>query len=441
MSNFDDPFAPADGTILRPKPGGSRRDPPRNNTHTPDPNYPNQPNYSGQPSPAIGNVSLNDFVVGGRNAILLAATPLIALASRLQSTASQPDVPGLRRQAEHEIRAFDERLRVSGVIPDDAKIARYLLCTFFDSAVLNTPWGAQSDWSGKPLLVTFHREVIGGEKFFQILEQVSSQPSRYIDLIELQYICIALGFEGMYRIQDRGQLKLAELQHNTFRLIRETRGLREEELAVHWRGVEDRRNPLLRYVPWWIVAATGLALLVVAFVIYNVRLNNSAAQIKEELSRPSVQLEYKPALVPRVNRLKQILQPQEAARLLTVEDFGDKTVVTLIATNLFRSGSAALNPQYLDTLQAVARGLDQVQGKVVVIGHTDDQPLRSLQFADNFELSRERAVVVAGLLRPALGDPQRVESTGVGSAQPRYTPASTPENRARNRRVEIVSVD
>jgi type VI secretion system protein ImpK len=89
----------------------------------------------------------------------------------------------------------------------------------------------------------------------------------------------------------------------------------------------------------------------------------------------------------------------------------------------------------------VARGLEQVKGKVVVIGHTDDQPLRSLQFADNFDLSRERAVVVANLLRPALSDPQRVESTGVGSAQPRYNPVNTPENRARNRRVEVVSVD
>jgi type VI secretion system protein ImpK len=434
MSNFDDPFAPADGTVIRPKPGGSRRDLPRPNTQMPD--YPAQ-----QPSPPLGSVSLNDFVVGGRNAILLAAAPLIALASRLQSTASQPDVPGLRRQAEAEIRAFDERLRVSGVIPDDAKIARYLLCTFFDSAVLNTPWGAQSDWSSKPLLLTFHREVIGGEKFFQILEQISGQPSRYIDLMELQYICIALGFEGMYRIQDRGQLKLAELQHNTFQRIRETRGLREEELAVHWRGVEDRRNPLLRYVPWWIVAATGLALLVIAFVIYSLRLNNSAAQIKKVLSEPTVQVEYKPAAVPRANRLKQILKPQEDARLLTVEDFGDKTVVTLIATNLFRSGSAVLSPQYLDALQAVARGLEQVKGKVVVIGHTDDQPLRSLQFADNFELSRERAVMVADLLRPALSDPQRIESTGVGSAQPRYNPVNTPENRARNRRVEVVSVD
>jgi type VI secretion system protein ImpK len=439
MSNFDDPFAPADGTILRPRPGGSRRggEPPRE-----PPGAPRElPGASPSSQPPIGNASLNDFVVGGRNAILLAAAPLIALASRLQSTASQPDVPGLRNQATQEIRAFDDRLRASGVIPEDALVARYLLCTFFDSAVLNTPWGAQSDWSGQPLLVTFHKEKTGGEKFFQIIERISAQPARYIDLIELQYICIALGYEGMYRIQDRGQLKLAELQHNLYRIIRDTRQLREEELAVHWRGVEDRRNPLLRYVPWWIVAVSGLALLVIAFVIYNVRLNNAAGTIKAVLSRPSVQLEYTAAVMPRANRLKQILAPQEQQGLLTVEDFGDKTVVTLIASNLFRSGRAELNPEYLQTLEAVAKGLNQVSGKVVIIGHTDDQPLRSLQFADNFELSRERAVTVANLLKPTMTDFKRVEWVGVGSAQPRYKPVSTSDNRARNRRVEIVSVD
>ena len=438
MNNADDPFAPADGTILRPRPGGSRRGP--------DPVRPAQPaahdnfQQSAAPPPQLGNVALNDFVVGGRNAILLAAAPLIAIASRLQSTASQPDVAALRSQALQEVRSFDDRLRASGVIPEDALVARYLLCTFFDSAVLNTPWGAQSDWSGQPLLITFHKERSGGEKFFQIMDRISGQPGRYIDLLELQFVCLALGYEGMYRLQDRGQLKLGELQHKLYGIIREARQLREEELSVHWHGVEDKRNPLLRFVPWWIVAVSGLAILVLAFVIFNVRLNATAATIKEVLSRPSVQVEYQAAVV-RANRLKQILKPQEDQKLLSVEDFGDKTLVTLIATDLFRSGSAELNPKYVETLNAVAAGLNQVPGKVVIVGHTDDQALRSLQYADNYELSRERALTVSKLLKPKINDFRRLEATGVGSSQPRYTPASTPENRSKNRRVEIISVD
>lgn len=431
MSNFDDPFAPPPGSTVLRRSGGTRRDGGPQRTAVP---------AAAQGHEAIGNLSVNDFVVGDRNAILLAAAPLIAIASRLQSTATQPDIPGLHGQVVQEIRAFDERLRASGVVPEDALVARYLLCTFFDSAVLNTPWGAQSEWPARPLLMTFHKEQSGDEKFFQIRERLTSQPARYVDLIELQFVCLSLGYEGMYRSWEGGRVKLAELQDHLYRIIHAERQLREEEIAVHWRGVEDRRNPLLRFVPWWIVAVSGAALLVIAFVVCNVQLNTAAAALKEVLSRPSVQLEYT-AVAPRANRLKQILAAQEQAGLLTVEDFGDNTIVTLIASNLFGSGSAQLNAQYLDTLQAVAQGLNQVSGKVVVVGHTDDQPLRSLQYADNFELSRERAVVVADLLKPTLKDFSRVEWVGVGSVQPRYRPANTAANRARNRRVEIVSVD
>jgi type VI secretion system protein ImpK len=437
-NDFDDPFAPADGTILRPRPGGARRGAPE-----PRPDAGRPPGGGRQEQsavPSAGNVAIADFLGGGRNPILQAAAPLIAIASRLQSTVVQADIASLRHQAMQEVRAFDDRLRAVGVTPDDALVARYLLCTFFDSSVLNTPWGAQSDWSGQSLLVMFHKEKSGGEKFFQILERISAQPARYIDLIELQYVCLALGYEGMYRIDERGKSRLAELQHNLHRTIREARGLRDEDLSAHWKGVEDRRNPIFRYVPWWIVAAAGAAILAIAFFIYNVRLNSAAEPIQQALAQPSVKVEYT-APVARVNRLKELLAPQEQAGALTVEDFGDKTIVTLTATNLFRSGSAQVNSQHQATLRAIAQALNEVPGKVIVIGHTDDQPVRSLQFADNFELSRERAVSVANLLKGTIDNFGRVEWVGVGATQPRYKPVDTTENRARNRRVEIVSMN
>jgi type VI secretion system protein ImpK len=90
-------------------------------------------------------------------------------------------------------------------------------------------------------------------------------------------------------------------------------------------------------------------------------------------------------------------------------------------------------------LDRVARALNQVPGRVMVIGHTDDQPLRSLRYANNFELSHDRAASVVSLLQRG-ANPARFASTGVGSSEPRYRPESDPENRARNRRVEIIHV-
>jgi len=88
----------------------------------------------------------------------------------------------------------------------------------------------------------------------------------------------------------------------------------------------------------------------------------------------------------------------------------------------------------------VGQAIRRVPGRVLVVGHTDDQPIQSIRFQDNFALSRARAERVATLLRQDVDVAARVQSNGVGSTQPRYRPESSQENRARNRRVEIVHV-
>ena len=214
--------------------------------------------------------------------------------------------------------------------------------------------------------------------------------------------------------------------------------MRDEPLSPSWQGVQDKRNPVIRYVPWWIMGAAALAAIAIAYFTYQTKLRSHAEPIKVALAAQVPTVEYPAPAPPRANRLKELLQPEESAGRLDVEEFGDKTVVTLTAPDLFRSGSTRVNPSQYETLRAVALAIEQVPGRVVIVGHTDDQPVRSFQFADNFELSRERALSVANVMKPVLSNFGRLEWQGVGSTQPRYQPASSPENRARNRRVEIV---
>jgi type VI secretion system protein ImpK len=91
-------------------------------------------------------------------------------------------------------------------------------------------------------------------------------------------------------------------------------------------------------------------------------------------------------------------------------------------------------------LHAITAALNQVPGRVIVVGHTDDQPIRSLKFKDNFALSAARARSVTQLLGQGLDDPARLESSGAGASQPIAVPPDLPANRARNRRVEIMYI-
>src|SRR5690606_38480719 len=120
------------------------------------------------------------------------------------------------------------------------------------------------------------------------------------------------------------------------------------------------------------------------------------------------------------------------------EEAGGRSAITLAVPDLFASGSMQVNEKHASLVHAIGAALNQVPGRVVVIGHTDNQPLRSLRFKDNYELSRARAEQVAALLMKDINSGARIETAGKGALEPRFEPADLPENRARNRRVEII---
>ena len=434
MADNDDPFVRPDATMLRPRPGGGKR----------GPSEPVRPPSGGRawteadPIPAATRALLGI----GLNPLVQSASLLLLLAGQLRDSVTPMDVGGLRRQALEEIRRFEEQARASSVPNEVVLAARYVLCAALDEAVLSTPWGAQSEWSQHPLLVALHREAWGGEKFFEMLDRISTDPSKHIDLMELQYLCLAFGFAGKYQVMPRGHERLAEVQQDLYRKIRNYRGPADPDLSLRWQGLEDRRNPLIRYVPWWVVGAAALAILAIAFTVYYASLASYAAPVHTELAKIGLEdFSLPPQPVPvRGPTLKQLLAPDEASGALTVEEEGARTRITLLARDLFASGSATVNPSYEATLRRVTEALNRVPGRVLVVGHTDDQRIRSLRYQDNFELSRERAVSVVNVLKQAIDNSARLSWTGVGSSQPRYRPESAPENQARNRRVEIVHV-
>ena len=378
----------------------------------------------------------------GLNPLVQAASPLLLLAGQIRGAVSPMDVAGVRRYTVEEIRLFEESARSAGVKNEIVLAARYALCASLDETLLSTPWGAQSEWAQHPLLVAFHREAWGGEKFFEMLDRISGDPANYIDLMELLYLNLAFGFTGKYQMMDRGHEHLADIRQDLYRRIRAYRGPEAAALSIQWRGLEDRRNRLIRYVPWWVVGAAALAVLAIAFTAYYAMLANRAAPIQAELATIGLEefVAPPPPVPPRGPTLRELLAPEEAAGRLTVDESGSRSIVTLTAGDLFPSGSADVNPAYEATIQRVAEALNKVPGRVMVVGHTDDQPIKSLRYQDNVQLSRERAVSVTRLLERTIDNPGRLRFSGVGSAQPRFTPEADPANRSRNRRVEIMHV-
>ncbi|HMW43409.1 MAG TPA: type IVB secretion system protein IcmH/DotU, partial [Plasticicumulans sp.] len=285
MVDPNDPFAGLGGDtgdrtqVLKPRPGGARAPLPQG-----APSAANAvPSYAPPPPPAPAAPVEALRFGGGINALERAAAPLLALVHGLRNSVSHPDPLGLRRRVAEEIRSFEARARADGVRQEEIFAARYVLCTLLDETAMATPWGASSGWSAQSLLVQFHNEAWGGEKVFQLLEKLLQDPRSNLNLLELVYVVLALGFEGKYHVLPDGRNQLEALRERLFQTLRTVRGEFERELSVHWRGAPVKRNPLSRYVPLWALGALAASLLLGLFLSLRASLNAEAEPVYANL--------------------------------------------------------------------------------------------------------------------------------------------------------------
>ena len=121
-----------------------------------------------------------------------------------------------------------------------------------------------------------------------------------------------------------------------------------------------------------------------------------------------------------------------------VETRGRRIIIRVREQGSFPSGSASLKRRFIPVMASVREVLKGVPGKISVEGHTDSVPITTSKFRSNWDLSSARALSVAHeLLRGNTLDNNRFMVTGFAYTKP-IVANDTDENRARNRRVEIV---
>lgn len=113
-------------------------------------------------------------------------------------------------------------------------------------------------------------------------------------------------------------------------------------------------------------------------------------------------------------------------------------VVSLANSAFFDPGSARLKPEAMGLLTTISSVLSSAGRPVLVEGHTDDIPIATAQFPSNWELSTARATtVVRWMVERHYLPPSRLSASGYGEYHP-VVPNTSPANRAKNRRVDVV---
>jgi chemotaxis protein MotB len=124
---------------------------------------------------------------------------------------------------------------------------------------------------------------------------------------------------------------------------------------------------------------------------------------------------------------------------LTVYIKDGNVYVSMEEKLLFKSGSDVVDPKGKEALKSLAKVLNTTKDITVMIeGHTDNVPIKTKQFEDNWDLSTARATSIVRILTVDNGfDPNRITASGRGKFHPIKT-NETAEGRAGNRRTEII---
>nr|WP_199852944.1 DotU family type VI secretion system protein [Pantoea vagans] len=374
-----------------------------------------------------------------QNVLVAAANPLINAIPQIRHSVSHEDPAQLRQQLIDQIRRFELSCQQSGLGYEVIIGARYCLCTALDEAAALTPWGSRGVWTSNGLLVTFHNETWGGEKFFQLLAKLSQNPRRHILMLELIYFCLLLGFEGRYRVLDNGRSQLETIKQRLLQMIKSVRGSYAAALSPHLTDQPVLRKLWRPMIPLWACAAVAGLAACLFYIVLNWRLGDYTSPVLARIYQtalPEVKIGNPAPPPPATLNLRAFLKPEIDAGLVAVRDEADRSVVTLKGDGLFASAATEVRGGYIDVIRRIAAAMNNVSGQIQVIGYSDNVPIRSARFASNFELSLARARSVQTLLQQQLAQPSRVKAEGRGESNP-LVPNTSAENRARNRRVEI----
>lgn len=410
---------------------------------------------------------LSNFRFGGEEVptLVQSAAPLLNLAHVLRFSDAQPDPEHLRRACLEAITRYERDLASARISPERARAAHYVVCATVDDVILSKPWGVRAGWARSGLVSTFHNDVTGGDRVFDILDHFHQTPGANKDLLLLIYLCLSLAFEGRTRVSPKGALELARIRDSLYKTLIGQYGVFERELSPHWQGVEARHTPLKTMAALW----TLLSLLALAFALgylfFTLSLNGASDATFERLAKlppsqtPSVLIaappeppqpvvqeeppevaEAPPVVRPpeptRLQKLMEFLEPEVQQNLVTLADVNGRLRVRINNSGLFETGSADVSPKFRDLIQRIGGALSAEKFRAVVIGYTDNVPIKTIQFPSNWHLSEARAKAVGDILTQYTG-PEAILTEGRADSDP-LANNSTPEGREMNRRTEIM---
>ncbi|OCL96680.1 hypothetical protein AAX29_02012 [Aliarcobacter thereius] len=220
------------------------------------------------------------------NPFISASIPLFEALSEIGDDVEGVDVDKIRSEFISRINIFNDKCINNRIENMEILVSRYILCTFIDEK-LNEKLSETDDWFNKSLLSVFHNEAYGGENFFHLLEKFLKTPAKYINILELMYICLSLGFLGRYRVINKGVMEINSIRDSLYRQIKI---IQRREPLTFYEKVEPskQRFELFSKVSYPLIISLVSILLILIYLFLSFKLSEKSDEVSKELINLSI---------------------------------------------------------------------------------------------------------------------------------------------------------
>lgn len=204
-----------------------------------------------------------------------------ALILQLRATDEYGDAAQLRgRILDLLERARREAQRASGTV-EDAREAEFALVAFLDETILSSNWSEKDHWLAEPLQLELYDRYDAGEEFFVRLGQLREDAGGRPEVLEVYYLCMALGFKGRYLLHD--QEKLRNLIEDTYAELSGTPGMQLQTLSPHGEPRDQVATEVKSKLPAWVIAVAALTIGLFIYLGMSLYISDTAGDTAREI--------------------------------------------------------------------------------------------------------------------------------------------------------------
>jgi type VI secretion system protein ImpK len=379
------------------------------------------------------NSSIGTVEAHWENVFIRAAMPILFAIEKFRFQTDN-DFIRLKLSVISSLKDFSSYLHKMEVNAADINNSSYLLCTFIDEIFAEKVSATAVHSTSLSLLVEFHGDSWGGEDCFKHLESYLTESHKHQEILKFYYWILLFGMKGKFNLINRGLILLADLKNDLFKKITFKQ---INNLSI--------TNAYLLEKQYWLTAAKvkllGLITLVVLYIACALFLYNKGLILRQEIAAWEP-VDYRP-----INDLMDTLPPPLPQLLaegwLDAKKHPLGWLLIFRSDGAFETGKYEITPKFVNNIDRLGKAFAPWPGDLEVIGHTDNQPIKSGPIGSNQRLSELRAETVKDLLQKSAvpidtGRFTRVlTSSGAGESEP-VADNDTKENRTKNRRVDIL---